>query len=59
MRITEDDIMYETEHFWVLRVPKGFEVMERGICASTRVARIGRGMLDRAIKEAERREATR
>lgn len=59
---TEDDIKYETEHFWVLDVgPRGYEVYRSGLTHSTRVASIGPGRgprlgLERAIAEADRRE---
>jgi hypothetical protein len=54
------DIVFETDHYWVKRVPKGFEVYKTGLTHSTRVAVIGytgdKG-LQRAKFEIERREA--
>jgi hypothetical protein len=54
------DIVFETDHYWVKRVPKGFEVYKTGLTHSTRVAIIGhtgdKG-LQRAKLEIERREA--
>ena len=54
------DIVFETDHYWVKRVPKGFEVYKTGLTHSTRVAVIGytgdKG-LQRAKLEIERREA--
>jgi hypothetical protein len=54
------DIVFETDRYWVKRVPKGFEVYKTGITSSTRVAVIGytgdKG-LQRAKQEIERREA--
>ena len=54
------DIVFETDHYWVKRVPKGFEVYKTGSTHSTRVSIIGytgdRG-LQRAKAEIERREA--
>jgi hypothetical protein len=53
------DIVFETEHYWVKRVPKGFEVYKTGLTHSTRVASIGytgdKG-LQRAKDEIARRE---
>lgn len=55
-----EDVVYETERFWIKRVPKGFEVYEIGPTASKRVAQIGytgdKG-LERAKREIERRES--
>ena len=54
------DIVFETDHYWVKRVPKGFEVYKTGLTHSTRVAIIGyagdKG-LQRAKQEIARREA--
>lgn len=54
------DIVFETKHYWVKRVPKGFEVYKTGLTHSTRVAVIGwmgdKG-LQRAKDEIARREA--
>jgi hypothetical protein len=54
------DIVFETDRYWVKRVPKGFEVYKTGLTHSTRVAIIGytgdKG-LQRAKLEIERREA--
>ena len=54
------DIIFETDQYWVKRVPKGFEVYKIGLTHSTRVAVIGytgdKG-LQRAKLEIERREA--
>jgi hypothetical protein len=54
------DVVFETDHYWVKRVPKGFEVYEIGLTHSTRVAVIGytgdKG-LERAKAEIARREA--
>jgi hypothetical protein len=54
------DIVLETDHHWVKRVPKGFEVYKTGLTHSTRVAIIGyagdKG-LQRAKDEIARREA--
>jgi hypothetical protein len=54
------DVVFETDHHWVKRVPKGFEVYKTGLTHSTRVAIIGytgdKG-LQRAKAEIERREA--
>ena len=56
------DIVFETDHYWVKRVPKGFEVYKTGLTHSARVAVIGytgdKG-LQRAKLEIERREAAR
>jgi hypothetical protein len=53
------DIVFETDRYWVKRVPKGFEVYKTGLTHSTRVAVIGytgdKG-LQRAKLEIERRE---
>ena len=60
MTYAESDIAYETAHFWVLRLAKGFEVYEIGATHSVRRASIGyRGAegLARAIAECDRREA--
>src|SRR5512143_439570 len=58
----EKDIVFETKHYWVKRVPKGFEVYKTGVTHSTRVAVIGytgdKG-LQRAKDEIARREAAR
>ena len=55
------DIVFETDHYWVKRVPKGFEVYKTGLTHSTRVAVIGytgdKG-LERAKAEIARREAS-
>ena len=54
------DIVFETDHYWVKRVPKGFEVYKTGLTHSTRVAIIGytgEEGLQRAKLEIERREA--
>ena len=55
------DIVFETDHYWVKRVPKGFEVYKTGLTHSTRVAVIGytgdKG-LERAKDEIARREAS-
>ena len=55
------DIVFETDRYWVKRVPKGFEVYKTGLTHSTRVAVIGytgdKG-LQRAKDEIARREAT-
>ena len=54
------DIVFETDRYWVKRVPKGFEVYKTGLTHSTRVAVIGyagdKG-LQRAKDEIARREA--
>lgn len=56
-----EDIKYETSDYWVLSVgPKGFEVYQKGLTHSTRVASIGHGEtlgLSRAIAEADKRQA--
>ena len=53
------DIVFETDRYWVKRVPKGFEVYKTGLTHSARVAVIGytgdKG-LQRAKLEIERRE---
>ena len=53
------DIVFETDRYWVKRVPKGFEVYKTGLTHSTRVAIIGytgdKG-LQRAKDEIARRE---
>ena len=53
------DIVFETDRYWVKRVPKGFEVYRTGLAHSTRVAIIGytgdKG-LQRAKDEIARRE---
>lgn len=54
------DIVFETDRYWVKRVPKGYEVYKTGLTHSTRVAVIGytgdKG-LERAKQEIARREA--
>lgn len=53
------DIVFETDHYWVKRVPKGFEVYKTGLTHSTRVSIVGytgdKG-LQRAKQEIARRE---
>ncbi len=60
MTYKASDVLHETTRYWVLRLPKGFEVYRKGITHSTRCAQIGipgdRG-LQRAKAECERREA--
>jgi hypothetical protein len=55
------DLVFETDHYWVKRVPTGFEVYKTGLTHSTRVAIIGytgdKG-LQRAKLETARREAS-
>lgn len=58
----ERDIVFEIGAHFVIRAPKGYEVYRQGLTHATRVAQIGQGYggnraLDRAIQEAERREA--
>ena len=56
---TLKDIVFETDRYWVKRVPKGFEVYEIGLTHSTRVASIGytgAEGLQRAKLEIKRRE---
>lgn len=56
-----DAIRHETRNFWVLDVGRrGYEVHQKGITHSTRVASIGLGEtlgLPKAIDECERRQA--
>ena len=55
----EEVIAFETDQYWVKRVPKGFEVYKTGLTHSTRVAIIGyTGAvgLRRAKQEIERRQ---
>lgn len=55
----EEVIAFETDQYWVKRVPKGFEVYKTGLTHSTRVAVIGyTGAvgLRRAKQEIERRQ---
>jgi hypothetical protein len=57
-----EDIVYETEGHWVLRVKNGFEVYRLSCTHSTRCAQIGfKGTegLERAKSECDRREAVR
>jgi hypothetical protein len=56
------DIRYETRSFFVLAVPKGFEVLEKRGTHSVRVASVGNGPapslgIVRARAEANRRQA--
>lgn len=54
------DVLYETKNFFVLRVPKGYEVYKTGITHSTRCAQIGwpdsETGLNKAIAETDRRQ---
>lgn len=61
----EEDIVYETDGYWVLKVVKGkgssftgYKIFKTGICASTMVGAIGYtgyAGLQMAIKEINRR----
>jgi len=57
----EKDVKYETDDFWVFDAGKfGFEVYQKGITHSTRVARIGLGTslgLPRVIEDTDRLQA--
>lgn len=58
MRFTEDDIKHESGDFFVLKVPKGFEVLKNGITHSTRCSIFGKGLpdaLERAIADCDKR----
>lgn len=57
----EEVIAFETDQYWVKRVPKGFEVYKTGLTHSTRVAIIGYTGADglrRAKQEIARRQGT-
>lgn len=55
------DVIYETEHYFVLKVAKGVEVYEKGITHSTRCAQIylSNGSEDRGVLECDKRELER
>ena len=52
----ESDIIYESGAYWVLRVPKGFEVYKNTSTHAERCAQIGASYgVQRAIAECEKR----
>lgn len=59
MSYKEEDIIYEADNHFVIRVKDGYEVYKSEITHATRCAIIGHKGdhgLERAIKECERRE---
>lgn len=59
MRHRESDIAHESGDYWVLRLPRGYEVYKTGVTCSVRVAIVGyegeRG-LEKAKVEIMRRQ---
>lgn len=61
MTYRPEDIAHETKDFWVLSVPKGYEVYQSGVTHSNRCAIFGvfadGSGLQRSINECNRRQA--
>ncbi len=49
------DIIHECESCYVIRVATGFELYRNGATAAVRIGRYGRGFMEQAIADCERR----